>query len=464
MTIVSLVMDITPNLRTTESSAQEQNIRTAPDLTRTPGASGVGYHISSTQFAARKMSPTPLSASMVSSSRSEPASASATAPRLMSETDGETPTTTISAVAPGSSTQQDAINRPPRACEACRTLKVRCEPDALDAGGPCKRCAKTRRECVVTAPTRKRQKKTDSRVAELEKKIDMLTASLGSGQGSYNKGDGSGHSPEAASGPGRRWLGPVQSANGSAPTHDPGPVGSPAMGMKRKLNESIQDEETRSDTEPLRPTSFLWRGGGSSSGTELATSAVDVIDRGLVPLNTAVETFDVYVNEMAPHLPVVVFPPGTQMADIRRTKPILFHSIIATSIGTIQPEIQDTLMDEFYKIIADRVVVRGDKSLELVQAILVASTWYLPPERFEQLKFYQLVHMAVTLAMDIGMGRRTMMNKKPFSVKDLLGKKSPTVDLDAPETRRLWIGCYYLSVQYVFTYLMSFAIKVFGLC
>lgn len=235
------------------------------------------------------------------------------------------------------------------------------------------------------------------------------------------------------------------------------------MGMKRKLNESVKDEETRSDVEPPRSNSLLWRRGRSSSGTEVASTAADVIDRGIVSLNNAVEAFDVYVNEMVPHFPVVIFPPGTQMADIRRTKPILFHSILAISIGTIQPEIQDTLVEEFYKIIADRVVVRGDKSLELVQAILIASAWY-PPERFEQLKFYQLVHMAITLAMDFGMGRRTMLNKKPFSVKDLIGKKSYTADLDAVETRRAWVGCYYLSVQYAFTYSMTSIINMLGLC
>ncbi|KAK5675719.1 hypothetical protein LTS12_029546, partial [Elasticomyces elasticus] len=215
-------------------------------------------------------------------------------------------------------------------------------------------------------------------------------------------------------------------------------------GLKRKLSEGVKDGETGSGTEPPQPT-FLWRGSGSSSGTEPTSSAADAIDNGLVPFDKAVETFDVYVNEMAPQLPIVVFPPGTQMSHIRRTKPILFHSILAFCIGTIQPEIQDTLVDEFYKTIADRVVVKGDKSLELVQAIIIASVWYLPPERFEQLKFYQLIHMAVTLAMDIGMSRRTMMNKKPFSLKDLMGKTC-TIDLDAPETRRAWVGCYYLSV------------------
>jgi len=78
-----------------------------------------------------------------------------------------------------------------RACEACRGLKVKCEPDPNNPDLPCKRCAKANRNCVVTQPSRKRQKKTDSRVAELEKKIDALTATLAQKTGStiaHNEG------------------------------------------------------------------------------------------------------------------------------------------------------------------------------------------------------------------------------------------------------------------------------------
>ena len=90
-----------------------------------------------------------------------------------------------------------------RACEACRGLKVRCDHD--DPSLPCKRCAKAKRNCVITAPSRKRQKKTDSRVAELEKKIDALTASLnakkdgGSEKDGGNASDDDGQSAEAYS-------------------------------------------------------------------------------------------------------------------------------------------------------------------------------------------------------------------------------------------------------------------------
>lgn len=71
----------------------------------------------------------------------------------------------------------------PRACEACRGLKVRCDQDPAHPEIPCKRCAKAGRPCVITQPSRKRQKKADSRVAELEKKLDALTAALHQSQG-----------------------------------------------------------------------------------------------------------------------------------------------------------------------------------------------------------------------------------------------------------------------------------------
>ncbi len=91
-------------------------------------------------------------------------------------------------------TPENGVNeqKRPRACEACRGLKVRCEFDPSNPDGPCKRCAKANRPCVVTVPSRKRQKKTDSRVAELEKKIDALTATL-----QATKSGSAGHAVEA---------------------------------------------------------------------------------------------------------------------------------------------------------------------------------------------------------------------------------------------------------------------------
>lgn len=63
-----------------------------------------------------------------------------------------------------------------RPLERTNLAQVRCDQERPDLS--CKRCAKAGRACITTPPTRKRQKKADSRVAELERKIDALTATL----------------------------------------------------------------------------------------------------------------------------------------------------------------------------------------------------------------------------------------------------------------------------------------------
>lgn len=351
----------------------------------------------------------------------------------------------------------------PRACEACRQLKVRCEPDPSNPNGSCKRCAKAGRSCVVTAPTRKRQKKTDSRVAELERKIDALTASLQASQGQDLLPPTKPAVEPREEHQGRRWLGGGQPAP-NGPTYLSPPVD--LAGSKRHSSGEVKEprepastavyprghsplkEQTRENA-PSRQWRGPWSCSESASKADTGTSeSVDIIDRGLVSLAVASEAFNRFVTHMAPQMPFVVFPAGTTMSDVRKSKPALLHAIIAVSIGAVEPDAQLALLEDFYKIVAERIVVKGEKSFDLVQALVVSCNWYTPPDHFEKLKFYQLTHMAVTLAMDLGMNRKLLVRNKPLPMfKDMVMKKPPSMNLDSPETRRTWLGCYFMAVQ-----------------
>jgi len=333
----------------------------------------------------------------------------------------------------------------PRACEPCRQLKVRCDPDPVNPGGSCKRCAKSRRTCVVTAPTRKRQKKTDSRVTELERKIDALTATL---QASHSNTFG--------------MAPPAQQQSLQPSNHEAQPAtrqwDSSRAGNKRNHDELLASQYSRprspSAEQIHKPSASKWCGpfAGETAPPKVdaANEFADVIDRGLVDIETAHAAFDRYVNKMAPEMPMVVFPPDTTMGDVRRGKPTLFLAIVATAIGKFKKETQPALLTEAYKAIGDRVVVKGEKSLEVVQALLVCTIWYMPPDNLEELKFYQLVHMAVILAMELGLNRRGGDRLRPFArLREILIKRpqGANIDLAGPEARRTWLGCYYMSVQ-----------------
>ena len=139
------------------------------------------------------------------------------------------------------------------------------------------------------------------------------------------------------------------------------------------------------------------------------------------------------------------------MASVRRDKPTLFLVIMAISIGHFRSELQMPLVHEAHRLFADKIVVKGEKSLELAQSIILACIWYMPPDQFEELKFFQFIHMAVVMALDIGMGRVTRRkgNKQYGFLREIMGKSQnrASFDPDAVETRRVWLGAYVMAVN-----------------
>lgn len=307
----------------------------------------------------------------------------------------------------------------------------------------------------MTAPSRKRQKKTDSRVAELEKKIDALTATLaaqGQSDGDIHQSVSHGQLPP-------RPVYPEPWPNGQP--HNPHTQSSPhtgSQGVKRKLTGEFDyfGAELRTAQQaaafkssptpaPIYPPPYSQESRiKQEHKAEWEDSLnVDVIASGLVDIVTAQKCFERYVNEMCAQLPIVVFPVGTRWEDIRRNKPILFLGVLAVASGTIRNDLQPKLIMKATKILGDRIVYRGEKSMEIVQTIQCMTTFYQPPEKYEELNFNQLIHIAAVMALDIGMGKRFKKGNlalwRPFQ-----DTKRALPDPMSAETRRCWLGCYFM--------------------
>ncbi|EXJ83443.1 hypothetical protein A1O1_07066 [Capronia coronata CBS 617.96] len=338
----------------------------------------------------------------------------------------------------------------PRACEACRQLKVKCEPDDNSPTGSCKRCAKAHRQCVITAPSRKRQKKTDSRVAELEKKIDALTASLaarGVPDADLTVEPSMAHQAQAMR-PGTyggQWHGPPPQVGPPSPQ-------AAQQGVKRKITNEYDyfggdlhkpAEPAFKPSAPVPQYHPVQAGPPRPTGNFTELPSADPIELGLVDINTARKCFERYMAEMCEHLPMVVFPPGTSADQVRKNKPVLFLAVLSVASGTIRPDLQPRLISEITKTLADRIINRGEKSLELVQTLQVTTCFYQPPEKYEELNFNQLIHIAAVMALDLGMGKRTKPGGggpwRPYPEN-----KRPLTDPNSAETRRCWLGCYFM--------------------
>ncbi|KAL8798040.1 MAG: hypothetical protein Q9182_007008 [Xanthomendoza sp. 2 TL-2023] len=392
--------------------------------------------------------------------------------------------------------QSTPDSKRPRACEACRGLKVRCEPDPVK--GTCRRCAKAGRHCVVTAPSRKRQKKTDSRVAELEKKIDALTASLHatkaqavSESDDESLDDRAIHSRQQGQRTSdylsqedqrtaqiaslvQQALPESYSERNEPPSHSVQPTSSNER--KRRLSQYPEEEAAHSLQEPLpkpiNADSSIRQSTGTMSGTSYlrplpqggptgsmpttsqsgspAHEYADVVDRKILDASLASDLFEHYTQNMAKHMPLVVFPADTPAGAIRKHRPILFLAILSVASGQEHPDIQRTLAKEIMRAFADRVVYSGEKSLELIQALQVLTIWYWPEENRDA-QTYQLIHMAAVMAIDLGLGRRIKGSREPYHAiwKDQPRTASSTQVSDTLEVRRAWLGCYLLCAKYV---------------
>jgi Fungal specific transcription factor domain len=340
-----------------------------------------------------------------------------------------------------------------RACESCRHLKVHCERDESSPTTPCKRCAKAKRQCIVTTPSRERSKKPASRVAELERKIEALTASLHREKTQVGSDPTVDHTNpheqvELSQGLGEHhehWRQPQTSRVISDLLNSSSALPQGGAGNKRKFDTSNRYSPSPSESgfQGLEDAmNEVYERSATIHQALGYAEYIDVIDRNVIDSSTATRIFNRYKIEMSEHLPVVRFPPTTTATDVRRTKPFLFLAILAVACSTIKPEIQSSLVTEVYETIAIRIICRGEKSLELVQTLQVITLWYQPTNRFEELNFNQLLHIAVVMAIDIGLGKR-QKTTKPTIWRDRMLDKTNLPDPNVPETRRAWMGCYF---------------------
>lgn len=235
---------------------------------------------------------------------------------------------------------------------------------------------------------RKQRKRTDTRVAELEKEMRQMRSQL-------QKKSEARVQPESASQAqpqGNLWYrnGRTESANLEQRTQQR------TAGNAHGTVTNGQDAHQDSGHAPV-----LWP---SRLPDKPMEPPRDAVDRGLLSMATARQLFETYKTDLFHHYPLVYVAPDVTADDMRRTKPTLFLAIIAAASSKQNPELSAVLDKEVLQAYAFRSLVQSQKCLELVQALLISAVWYYPPQRFGQLKYYEYVSMAASMAMDIGIG------------------------------------------------------------
>jgi hypothetical protein len=192
---------------------------------------------------------------------------------------------------------------------------------------------------------------------------------------------------------------------------------------------------------------------------------LDVVDRGVISLELARKLVSHYQTNLYPQYPQVYIPCSAD--ELRESKPTLFLAVIAAGAESEDGALATALDNEVLQEYANRSVVQSEKSVELVQALLVSAVWYLPPNKFGQLKYYEYIHMAATMAADIGITTRpSKLNRSRFAARNGMPTlpTHPSEDFANPdlsmsvrasqwsegtgniECRRAFLACYAICV------------------
>ncbi|EOA90318.1 uncharacterized protein SETTUDRAFT_103147 [Exserohilum turcica Et28A] len=275
-----------------------------------------------------------------------------------------------------------------RACEACRISKVRClvNPDASST--QCQRCAKANRACIFAPPAKRRQRKrTDVRVTELEKEIQQM----------------------------RSLLKANSHASHDVSEHESGDAESDEQANARE-EETASTSQRKSSTgtaaAPTRFGSFAAPSNKPPMADPLANSAPkdflgssenDIIDRGVISEDLARELFSIWRKELVAACPGITIPKHWSVFDLRENKPALFHAIMAAAAHSKGSALSDRLHEEAVLLYARSAFIKGEKSVQAIQALLVTVAYYSPSKTPGQLQIHQWINMAASMALELGL-------------------------------------------------------------
>lgn len=263
---------------------------------------------------------------------------------------------------------------PSAACDTCRHHKVKCEQlDDNSVPATCKRCTRLDKTCVYSPqPPRRKRRRTDARVGDLEKKIDSLLATIRRADSGENHGSDDAESQKNSKSP--ETFG--------------------AARLDAEINAELFTRFNDGTTLSTKPPP-----------SNDPSSEHDVVDRGILSMIDASRYLDTFVNELLPQYPIMHFDPGTTASTLRRDKPSVFLAVLACASISCEPAKAKLLNKEIWALLANKVLIDGQKSVDHVEALIISAVWHRPVENFSSLKITQMFQMATTMALDIGLDR-----------------------------------------------------------
>lgn len=171
----------------------------------------------------------------------------------------------------------------------------------------------------------------------------------------------------------------LTSTRTNAPDEDPlheqadsGYIGLPTTASNTQSSSNLRvPNATVSGLSPSTAGASLSTSPGSGQSRPLHGSGLLLLSSGDLDEETCLNIFRVY---MAENIPFVIVDCRTTVQELRRDRPFLLKAIIITASYT-QIDRQTRLGKEFIQELSQRMLMEGEKSLDLLQGLLVYVGW-----------------------------------------------------------------------------------------
>ncbi|KAL7939426.1 hypothetical protein V8C35DRAFT_7798 [Trichoderma chlorosporum] len=297
------------------------------------------------------------------------------------------------------------------ACAPCATAKAKCIRSNESPGAKCDRCERLLKECTnqIHRPRKKRQAKPSSRTAQIEERLNGLVSLLkASGELS-----GAQHDPHS------------QDDNEDPRTEDssdrPSPFSSPSSAIPSISNQAntwIIDPSYNSFT----PKSCICH--------------PDTMEAPPPPESDEV-LLDFYQKNLQPVHPFVVIPSNVSAAVLAARRPFLMAAIrMVSSFRSIRS--MRAQMYHLMKHLADHMLIRSEKSLDLLLGIIVM-LGYQQYHCCLHGQLNNLITLAGSLIGDMGLSKPPGVHERTR----LMVVRPPELHGRSNEERRAYAGAWY---------------------
>ncbi|KAI8719506.1 Zn(2)-C6 fungal-type domain-containing protein [Fusarium sp. LHS14.1] len=295
------------------------------------------------------------------------------------------------------------------ACSQCATAKAKCIRSNSAPGAKCDRCERLVKVCTeqVHRPRKKRQPKP-SRTAQIEERLNGLVNLLKASGGLTNAD--------------------LATDTTCIPTE-----ADPAVSNQQKPSSKSSDASFAPGSSPwaipdtynsYAPPQCICR---PASGDAPPPPASDEV------------LLNIYRNELLALHPFVVIPRNVTAARLKATRPFLMSAIrMVTSFRSLRS--MRAQMYYLMRHIADHMLIRSERSLDLLMGIIVIAAWY-QYHCFMHAQLNNLIAMAVTLVGELGLHRSPTVLERT----NLMVVKPFQPERRTNEERRVLLGVWFLS-------------------